>query len=793
MADSADKHPHGVSRRRFLQGAAGGAAYLAGSSLIGRVAQAQGQAAGSNVIVDENGLTAGRTSDFRLSNWADPLRGFATATSVDLGEAVELKLIKYDDVSPSAEVRVYRLGYYGGLGGRLVHTGTLGPVPGFAEQGDGLTPPGNFGLRSFADWDVTYTIPADDLPVSGMYLARVIIPNGPGGQPGDMHIPFVVRDDARDRDLLVVMPTNTWQAYNNWPNRSLYVYNSFGADTVAGSSRAVKVSFDRPWSNYVADYNWVLRTEFPLIWWLEQQGFDIAYTDDFGMHSQPLQLRLPRTKTLVIAGHSEYWTKEMRDNVDAARDAGTNIASFSANSAYWQVRYEDAGRTLVCFKTVQSRDVDSADGGEDGVNDFGPGALTRPSPSDPLGADQARGGTGANADNPALVTTTFRDAGANANAPGAPDADPPREFEGSGRVGPDRPENGLFGVLYIGDDDITSFPLAVPAAGSGGPGEFGSHPAWRHTAVADGAARNIGSDLIGWEWDAIPGGGAYASYVSRQPPGVKRLAETVPDPALAQDLAYLRDEGHDYSDQPDPGQGAAIHAVTYRAQSGAYVFASGTMQWSWGLGPHFEAFLDNGVQRTYESNFPAEDSYSALNGAIAQATYNILVDGGVSAATPVGVVKDPPPGAPPPDEPGTGPPKVTPRDVVPPALRLKRGRRRVRSGGVVRVRVACPASEPDTVRGRLSLIALVPRRSRSGRRLKPRRVRLGSAGFEIRPGRSRLVNVKLSKRGRTLMRARPSVTVVAEAQARDVIGNTGLTRVKFRLAALRRRTPGDPR
>ena len=241
------------------------------------------------------------------------------------------------------------------------------------------------------------------------------------------------------------MPTNTWQAYNAWAGKSVYVYNSSADPTVIGAKagnpnqRAAKVSFDRPMTNMIAEYNWVLRTEFPLIWWLERQGYNLTYTDDLGVHSQPAQLRPPLTKTVAIAGHSEYWTKEMRDNVEAARDAGVNIASFSANTAYWQVRLEDAGRSLVCFKTVQSRDVNPPDGGTDGVNDFGPGNVDRPvAAGDPLGTDHAQGGTGTAADNPGLVTTTFRDAGVAQGGTGAPDNDPAaRDYEGLGRARPE--------------------------------------------------------------------------------------------------------------------------------------------------------------------------------------------------------------------------------------------------------------------------------------------------------------------------------------------------------------------
>jgi hypothetical protein len=777
----------GVSRRRFLQGAASSGAALA----LSRFADPPAALAApppfnpnANPITRENRLKGGWTDDFRLGAYQPLLTGFAAKTSVTVGEALPLKLSHSPGLpNTTANLEIYRLGYYGGLGGRRV--ATINGVPVNAQGNSGfLDPTDDLGYNTGATWNVSHSLNTTGFE-TGMYLVKVVA-NGLGaGTPNETHIPFIVRADGRARDLLVVMPTNTWQAYNAWSGKSLYVYNSSSAYTVIGPSanapyagqyRAAKVSFDRPMSNMYNDFNWVLRTEFPLIWWLERQGYNLAYTDDYGVHSQPAELRPPLTKTVAIAGHSEYWSSEMRTNMEAARDAGANIASFSANTAYWQVRLEDNGRSLVCFKTVQDSDIETD--GTDGVNAFGPGLDARGGANDPLGADAAVGGVGANADKPALATTTFRDPGAAIVDPDAPDNLPAaRNFEGRGRVGPNRPENALFGVMYIGDDDNVSYPLEVPA-GAGTGGEFGAHPAWRHTTVANRGGATIGGNLVGWEWDAIPKGGYYTRYVGRQPAGVQRLAETVPQLGVpGSDLAYLRDAGRDYEGSPD-AQGREIHAVTYRAPSGAYVFAAGTIQWSFGLGPHFEA--SGGA--TYEN--PPVDSYSVLNGVIQQATHNILYDGGVVPATAEGVVFDDQP-APPQGPPSTGPPVVTPRDTKGPKVTLRGGRKRLLRGGRVRVRVRSSRSESDKATGTLTLFAKVKRGS--GASAKTRRVRVGSRRFTLRAGRSKMVSIKLTRRGRRMLRRRGRLTLTAELEARDPAMNVTLKRAKIRL---RRGTSG---
>jgi hypothetical protein len=780
----------GVSRRSFLQGAAGGAAFVAGGRILGweKEAQAALGCPNNNVIAQENRCTdpATWTTDFALSGFNGLVAGFAASNSVNRGQPVPLKLTSYSGAATSATILVYRLGYYGGRGGRLVYqqNGVALPVQ-LAPAPDAA-----YGLSSCAAWTTSATVPASATAVSGVYLVKIRANNG-----FENHIPFIVRDDSRRRDLLVAMPTNTWQAYNNWNGKSLYVYNSTGpgiggTQTLAGKypeagatgrSRALKVSFDRPYANVFSDYNWVLRTEFPLIYWLEQQGYDIAYTEDVAVHSNGAQLLPSSTKTYVITGHSEYWTDEMFNNVQAARDAGTNIASFSANAAYWKVRYEDATRTLVCFKTVQGNEVTvpgQAPGNPTlGVNDFGPGA-TQPErlptvpPNDPLGLDKL----GHTADDkPQFCSTTFRDPGAVSGSPTAPN-DP--MVRGQGRTGPNRPENTLFGVLYVGDNDIASYSLTVPAASGG---EFAGHPAWRHTTVAgSGAAVNIGNNFVGWEWDAVPNPASplYGPWAARQPGAVKRLAQTDPV-ALGRgvELEYLTDVGHTYSASPPTGQGPAVHAVTYRAGSGAQVFASGTMQWSWGLAPHFLDVLgDNYSDPPVDSSDPR----------IQQATYNVLADSGVQPSTPDGIILDSNPQPPPPNPP---PPPLPPPppDVVPPKLVISRRAVRVNADGFATIRLRCPADEVQGVFGTVRLVSVkrVPGRLLGLRR--GRKVEFGRADFQLLAGRTLKLKIRVSRRRRRLLRRLGSTRVEVIARVSDMSGNDATRRAKITLRPPRRR------
>ena len=130
---------------------------------------------------------------------------------------------------------------------------------------------------------------------------------------------------------------STWQAYNGWGGGSLYPFNS------PGGNRAAKVAFDRPVDRHalMRAFEW----DAPLVMFLERSGYDLAYQADLDTARDPATLQ--GRHAILVAGHNEYWAKTVRDGFDRARAAGTSLAFFGANAAYWQVRYEEEFRTLV--------------------------------------------------------------------------------------------------------------------------------------------------------------------------------------------------------------------------------------------------------------------------------------------------------------------------------------------------------------------------------------------------------------------------------------------------------------
>jgi len=303
--------------------------------------------AADNPIVIENqlpGSTAWRLAPGLIADDANgQIKGYASATSVKQNESITL----YVTVNPGQTytIDIFRMGWYAGLGGRLrFHAG---PLNGFQQSA--CLPDPTTGLIA-CRWVPSYilTIPSDW--TSGVYLA--LLTNAAGYQN---YVMFVVRDD-RPAPFLYQQSVMTYQAYNNYPNdgqtgKSLYAYNSYGANTIAGDRRAVNVSFDRPYTSHGAgDFpNW----ELQLVWWLERTGYDVTYSTEIDTHANGGSLL--NRKGVIVGGHAEYWSKEMFDAFEAARGAGVNSAFFGADTTSVQVRVAAsaagvADRVIVCYK-----------------------------------------------------------------------------------------------------------------------------------------------------------------------------------------------------------------------------------------------------------------------------------------------------------------------------------------------------------------------------------------------------------------------------------------------------------
>ncbi len=304
-----------------------------------------------NDIVCENSKPGSQPGDWQVSDVGDTtIQGFATDISVAQGGTISFKI---NTNAKAYTTGIFRLGYYGGLGGRQVDSVTpSAPLP--QTQPACLTNATTF-LYDCGNWAVSasWTVPAN--AVSGLYVA-VLTRTDTGGAS---QIFFVVRNDTSHSAILYQTSDETWQAYNDYGGHSLYG----GAGSFDLPNRAYKVSYNRPFDtrNFEAA-TWLMNAEYPMIRWMEANGYDVTYST--GTDAARDGSLILNHKVYLTTGHDEYWSGPQRTNVEAARNAGVNMAFFTGNEVFWKTRWENSTdgsntpyRTLVCYKETLANAV----------------------------------------------------------------------------------------------------------------------------------------------------------------------------------------------------------------------------------------------------------------------------------------------------------------------------------------------------------------------------------------------------------------------------------------------------
>lgn len=217
----------------------------------------------------------------------------------------------------------------------------IGPAPkkvgGGVVRGTGAHPIPKDASSHGCRWPVATTIHTSEDWETGYYLIRLGA-KGKDGKEQQTTAFFVLRpkEPGRKAKVLLQLATNTYNAYTNWGGYSLYAYN--GRHKVQGR----RVSFDRPLASQFA------RWEDAFVRWAESNGYALDYCVNSDLEFRPELLS--HYKLVLSVGHDEYWSAAMRDHLEKFIANGGNVAFFSGNTCCWQVRSEDHGRALACWK-----------------------------------------------------------------------------------------------------------------------------------------------------------------------------------------------------------------------------------------------------------------------------------------------------------------------------------------------------------------------------------------------------------------------------------------------------------
>jgi len=292
-------------------------------------------------VIEENQVPG--TLDWVVSS-TTRIYGYADHVSAVAGDEVTLFV---DAPAVPYHVELYRMGYYDGLGGRLVWRSA--DLPTTQHQPAPTVAAGTNMVE--CQWHPTLTVAIDSSWPPGTYLFKL---TGSDNGLTAGYIPLCIRDDASSAAFVVMHGNTTWQAYNTFGGRSLYVGpGGSSRGESGGSDRSRVVSFDRPYDQAGWGAPSFAGNEFPLIFLAESLGLDLAYFTDVDLHRDPS--RLSRHRCLFSLGHDEYWSSAMRDGAQSALHQGTNLAFLGANAVYRHIRMEPSplgeDRRQVCYKT----------------------------------------------------------------------------------------------------------------------------------------------------------------------------------------------------------------------------------------------------------------------------------------------------------------------------------------------------------------------------------------------------------------------------------------------------------
>lgn len=385
-------------------------------------------------IQAENALT-GDASGWSITNAGDTANvGFARTFNPNVGDTVQFSCHGNGTV-----IDVYRIGWYGGDGWRkvttLTNTATSQPNPTTISSTNGGTHCGNWSVT--ASW----AIPTD--AVSGLYIG--VYRNS--GLSNASYIPFVVHDDSRPADIIMMINDSTWGvAYNGYGTPASPVsgtdFYGTGFNGVIGD-RAYASSWQKPIvtrSNADRRYTYWMSAEAPAIRWLERNGYNVKYVSCQSVDQRPASIA--GAPIWMTSGHSEYWSQNMRDNVVALRDNGVHLLWMTANEVFWRTRMT-SGTELRCYKCT-------------------------------MGAPGVAGGDRVD---PVTWTGTWQDT---------------RQGNDSTRQLP----RDLTGQFFRQNGPLNTSVTFQGAAG------YASHPFWRNTTVASGSDVTV-TGIIGFEGDAM--------------------------------------------------------------------------------------------------------------------------------------------------------------------------------------------------------------------------------------------------------------------------------------------------
>ncbi|WP_018352521.1 N,N-dimethylformamidase beta subunit family domain-containing protein [Longispora albida] len=256
------------------------------------------------------------------------LQGYATPLSVGKGQVARFAVSTTFDSFTATVLR------FGDSSGEV--PAVWGPQT-FPGQFQFLQP----GYRiEGCGWTENLSVPVPVTWRSGVYAVEVT------GKHGiSQLLPFIVKPGSPQGQFMVLLPTNTYHAYNEWGGHGQY-----SADLL--KQRVLSMNRPMPLGFFNADLY--------LLMWMDREGLTFDVYADADLDANP---SLPQSYTgLVLGSHPEYYSPAMRQALITYQDSGGKIIYCGGNGIFERVSYS-ADRSQVIFRR--------ADGARDLWDDYG--------------------------------------------------------------------------------------------------------------------------------------------------------------------------------------------------------------------------------------------------------------------------------------------------------------------------------------------------------------------------------------------------------------------------------------
>ena len=264
----------------------------------------------SKILINKISLKELKTKKITIPNLNNSIEGYIEKNSFLAGEQIE---IKCHTVFKKFNVEFFK---YPFLKEKIF---SLKNIMGIKQKN-------NFdAYLNGAGWKTTNKFIIPNNWSSGLYMIKLF------DDKSEFFFSFIIKDKI-SKNITILTPTNTWQAYNDWGGASFYNYN---LDKKIKKTNVNILNLNRPnlstspfkKSGHLADQ------EIYFYKWINENNYNCSTIDDFDLHND---YNLSKTKILVINNHSEYWTESMFKNLQNYLFKGGNLINLSGNNIFWK-------------------------------------------------------------------------------------------------------------------------------------------------------------------------------------------------------------------------------------------------------------------------------------------------------------------------------------------------------------------------------------------------------------------------------------------------------------------------